>query len=217
MAEHPIMPSNANKLKTLHEKRIAERPRGKPIATLVSDKPKESAGKRFIRRLLAEDVDDIGDYVVWDLIIPGAKDVFFKFLWALLWGDRKDSSGSSRSDRTPYYKSSYLTRSRGVDSPRREEKSKPEPEKFDPCNLKFDSKSYAEDVWKALFDYLQDYPNGYVTIGYLKECLQSDNGSKIISEFTDEYLGWSSVGSEPKIRPTSGGKWLLTLPQPEKL
>lgn len=209
MAEHDILPSNSNKLKELRDRQMADRPHAKTIAKLdIPEKPKEGAGKRFIRLFLAEDVDDVGDYLVKDLIIPGVKDVFFNFLWALFWGDRR---AGSRSDRISYdkkFKSSDSSRIRDIGSSRRDKDDrKPE---FDINNLTHNSKTKLEEIMREMQIYLDNYPDKGVPLAYLKECFG------LTGDFTDEYIGWSNLDTM-RIRPTSGGKWRLILPNPERL
>lgn len=208
MAEHSIMPSNSNKLKELRDKRAADRPHAKTIAKLdIPEVPKESAGKRFIKMFLAEDVDDVGTYLVQDLIIPGIKDVFFNFMWALFWGDKRTGS---RSDRISYDRiRSSSSRIRDIRSDRRDSKSERK-EEFDINNLTHNSKTKLEEVKRELEIYLDMYPDKGVPLAYLKECFG------MTGEYTDEYIGWTNL-EDVRIRPTSGGKWRLIVPTPERL
>lgn len=212
MAEHDILPSNANKLRSIgsrsEEIPRAERPHAKQIATRVINTKPDSAGKRFIKLFLAEDVDDLGEYLIRDLIVPGVKDVFFNFLWALFWGDKRSGS-ASRSDKTPYYKASQMTKIRTIGASKKEEQEEPkDTQKFDLSNLRFASQAEARDVLDSMKIYLESYPG--VSIGYLQELL-GETG-----DYTNEYYGWTNLQSAT-IRPTSGGRWLLVLPRPERL
>lgn len=215
MAEHDILPSNSNKLRSIGnrepEPNRIERPRGKKIATRITQTKPDSAGKRFIKLFLAEDVDDVGDYLVKDLIIPGIKDICFNFLWALFWGDRKVGGMSSRTDRTAYHKVSQTSKIRNIGSNDRRDEQKDEPKDkkiFDFSNLRFASQAEAKEVLMAMKVYLDSYPG--VSIGYLQELL-GETG-----DYTNEYYGWTNL-EEARIRPTSGGGWLLVLPRPERL
>ena len=215
MAEHDILPSNSNKLRSIGVKNDdltrSERPHATKIATRVVNTKPDSVGKRFIKLFLAEDVDNIGEYLVKDLIIPGAKDVFFNFLWALFWGDKRTGSSIGRSDRTPYYKASQTAKIRTIGSSEKREKEPEETKntpKFDLSNLRFMSQAEAKEVLTAMKVYLDSYPG--VSIGYLQELL-GETG-----DYTNEYYGWTNL-EDARIRPTSGGGWLLVLPRPERL
>lgn len=219
MAEHDILPSNSNKTKMLLERNRSEEPKiERKHATAIAKRDttvvKEGAAKKFIKLFLAEDVDDVGKYLVEDLIIPGVKDVFFNFLWALFWGDRKVGGFGGKNDRVPYHKMGQSGKVRTMGSSMLKKKDEADAEetqqikKFDVRNLRFASQAEAKEVLMAMKMYLEEYPS--VPVGYLQELLDETG------DWTSEYYGWTGL-SEARIRPTSGGGWLLVLPPPERL
>ena len=202
MAERELFPSNSQKSR-LAEMNKPERKHAQAIAKRTVEK--DSAGKRFIKLFLAEDVDDIGEYVVKDLIIPNLKDVFFNFLWALLWGDRR-AGGFNSGQKTAYNKVSQTSKIRTIgSSQKKEEVEEIAALKRDLTNIPFASQAEAKEVLMAMKMYLDDYPT--VPVGYLQELIDETG------DWTAEYYGWTDL-SDARIRPTSRGGWLLVLPKP---
>lgn len=207
MAEREMFPSNSQKSRAA-ELTKPERRHAQAIAQRAEIK--ESAGRRFIKLFLAEDVDDIGEYVIKDLIIPNVKDVFFNFLWALLWGDRKVGGFNSTTNKTPYYKASQVSKIRTIGSNQKKDDTEETAalKELDLTNIQFASQAEAKEVLMAMKMYLDDYPA--VPVGYFKELI-NETGS-----WTSEYYGWTDL-SDAKIRPTSRGGWMLILPRPVRL
>lgn len=210
MAEREF-PSNSNTSK-LKEMQRPERPHATSIASRTNNKVPDTAMKRFIKLFLAEDVDDVGEYLVKDLIIPGVKDVFFNFLWALFWGDRRAGGSIGLNGRTNYNKVSQTAKIRTLGGGNKTPKEDPEEiqalKKLDLNNIQFASQAEAKEVLMAMKMYLDEYPS--VPAGYLQELLGETK------DWTSEYYGWTDLG-DARIRPTSRGGWLLVLPRPERL
>ena len=208
MLENPTQPSQPKQPERKHGELVAKR-----NTALVKD----GKVKKLVKLFLAEDVDDVGEYLVKDLIIPGMKDVFFNFLWAVFWGDRRVSGGSGKLDgnRTKYSSSGTARISNRSSIPRRSAETEKE-ETAKPLNglnldnLIFDSKAQALDVLGAMREYLAQYSDNGVPVGYLMECV-GETG-----DWASEYYGWTNL-DEARIRPMNGGAWKLVLPRPQRL
>lgn len=183
-----------------------DRPHAKPVAKRLETK--ETTAKKFARLFLADDVGDIGEYLVKDLIIPTIKDVFLNFMTAALWGDRR--SGSSYRDSSGRRRTDYNGISRN--SPRRDRDRDREDysasrREFDIDNLVFATREQADIVLTRLEDYLEDY--GQVTVGYLYE-LMDESGP-----YTLEYYGWRNLDRASVRRVRNG--YALDLPRPVRI
>lgn len=198
------------------KKKPPERVHAKQIAHRSTKKIEETRWQKFARKFLAEDVDNIGSYVLDDLIIPMGKDVFVNFINALLWGTR--GSGSSYRDsskrKTDYSRISTVGRIGSGERERERERRRREREdydderrQFDILSLPFDTKSEAEVVLDKLEDYIMDY--GRVQTGYLYELI-GETGP-----YTAEYYGWTSLRAASIKRVGRG--FILTLPTPVRI
>lgn len=205
MAERELFPANNNP-KTENETTALTRPHAKPVAKRLETK--ETTAKKFVKLFLAEDVEDIGEYLVKDLIIPTIKDVFLNFMTAALWGDRR--SGNSYRDSSGRRRTDYSSISRS--SPRRERDRDREDyssgrKDFDIDNLMFATREQADLVLTRLEDYIDDY--GFVTVGYLLELLGES------SAYTSEYYGWRNLDRASVRRVGNAHK--LNLPRPVRI
>ena len=183
-----------------------ERPHAQPVAKRVE--VKETVWKKFKSDFLAEDVNDIGEYLVKDLIIPTIKDVFLNFMTAALWGDRR--SGSSYRDSSGRRRTDYNSISRNT--PRRERERDREDYSSDRRGFSledvvFATREEADITLTRMEEYIDDY--GQVTVGYLYE-LMGESGP-----YTAEYYGWRNLDRAAVRRVSNGHK--LVLPRPVRL
>lgn len=169
---------------------------------------KVSPGKKFIRRFLAEDVDDIGDYLVNDLIIPEIKDITLNFLNALLWGDKRTGriNRGGSGTYTPYSSASHsaYVRTNSLPRNRSDDRQPRQGQKKDLDSIILESRAEAEDVLNRMDELIATYHQ--VTVADLYELVG------ISGEYTDNYYGWTDIG-DAGIRRASGG-FMLDLPRP---
>lgn len=212
MAERELFPANnkPEETTTLEKK---ERPHAKPVAKRVE--VKETVWKKFKSDFLAEDVGDIGDYLVKELIIPTIKDTFMNFLAAALWGDRRggtvyrDSRGQRRTDYNGISRTARVGSDREERSNSRRDRenySEGRPD-FDLDNIVFSTREEADIVLTRMEDYMDDY--GQVTVGYLMELMDES------CPYTAEYYGWRNL-DRASIRRVRNGHQLM-LPRPVRL
>ena len=211
MAEYKdIFPSNSNRsLEKIETESVPERVHAKPVAKRLAGKKQETTLQKFRNLIFADDINDIGDYLVKDLIVPTIKDVFLNFMNALLWGDRRSGNGyrDNSRQRTNYNRISSTAR---VETPRRSSERtdyNEERNQFNVDNIVFATKAEAEEILAKLEDYIEDY--GQVTVGYLYE-LMDESGP-----WTVEYYGWRSLRSARITRVQNG--YSLDLPRPIRL
>ena len=204
MAERKIPEST-----TSLEPKKPERPHATAVAKRIERK--ETVPQKFAHLFLADDVGDIGEYLVKDLIIPTIKDVFLNFMTAALWGDRRSGSSyrDSRKDRT-YYNSISRSSRVGTDRSRRDREEysdRGERKDFDIDNIVLATREEADIVLTRLEDYMVDY--GQVTVGYLLELLDESG------PYTAEYYGWRNLDRASVRRVRNG--YSLDLPRPVRL
>lgn len=178
-------------------------------------KRKKSAGRRFIEAFTGEDVQSVGQYVLWDVMIPAAKsmilDAVTTAIERAMYGDnRPRSSGGVRSGYTSYNRMTKPTSTRydsGWQKPREISRAARASHNFDEIIL--ESRSAAEDVLSKLTTLIDQYDVASVSSLY---SLVDITGS-----FTDDKWGWTKdeVGQFDYRRIPQG--YLLTLPQPVEL
>ena len=175
-------------------------------------KTKIPAGKRFLESIGVEDGRTVGDYLVWDVILPAVKDtiseVFKKGIDAFLYGGvspnekrggtvRRNGS-TSRVSYNSYYDerrvpSRYSYNSRAA---------------MDFREFVFDDRRDAELVLSAMCEIISTY-------GFCKVADFYSLVGETERDFTHQGYGWDQLGSATVERTRDG--WCLDLPRPISL
>ena len=196
---------NSNKYK---EKQKASSNDGKKIEKVISGKAivkKKSEASKLADIFIAEDIKNVGSYILMDVIVPTLKraitDVIKNGVDMLFYGSRGTAGKSSTASRysyTPYYDRS---RSRDVyTEPRTRSR-----QTFD--NLLLETRGEAEDALRSMDEIIESY--GIVSVADLYELV----GLEKDAEYTDNDYGWTSIRSA-KVERTWDGYYLLNLPKP---
>jgi len=171
---------------------------------------KRSLGKRFGDTFLSEDRGDVGEYLIFDVLIPAAKDTLTDLvgrgLEMLLYGEArgsyKRSSGGRRIGHTDYSKYSQTERKRPQTTSRARKT-------LDFDDIVFDSRADAERVLDYLLGRLEDYEVVTVADFY--------DAAEITGDYTDNKWGWYDLSDAYVRRVRSGGGFIILLPRPEQL
>lgn len=170
---------------------------------------KKGLGEKFSETFLSSDLETVKTSVLFDILIPAAKDTISDMtkglIDGLLYGDRRGSRtyrdrGTSRVYRSydGYYDDRPRRRSRDEDAPF-SLSSKPRVD-----NLIFDTRGDAEEVLSNAIDYIEEYD--CITV---KE-LYAYAGKK--TDYTKDKYGWYDLSSASVERIREG--YLLKLPKP---
>lgn len=166
---------------------------------------KKTFGRKVLDMFLSEKIDDVGDYIRYNVIGPGIKsliyDMFMSSLSMAFWGDARarGSRPGGSNGRTGYDRIYDERRSR--DRGRRPA--------YDVEDIIFESREEAERVLDDLYDCLERY--GSVRVADL----YSSAGISPEGNFTVNNFGWRSLRGAGAY-PTSEG-WALDLPRAERL
>ena len=193
--------TNSNKYK---EKQKASSNDGKKIEKVISGKAivkKKSEASKLADIFIAEDIKNVGSYIIMDVIVPTLKraitDVIKNGVDMLFYGSRGTSGRSSTASRvsyTPYYERS---RSRDIyTEPRTRSR-----QTFD--NLLLETRGEAEDVLSRMDELIETY--GIVSVADLYELVGVDG------EYTDNDYGWTNIRNADVVRTRDG--YLLSLPK----
>lgn len=196
-----------NSFASREERERAREPLGK-VTTGTVIKKKKSIGRKILDTFLSEKLDDVGDYIRYNVIGPGAKnlvyEIFMSTLSMMFWGDAsvgrraaRDGSGRRAYDRA------YDDRrgSSGRDRARRPA--------YDYDDIFFETREDAERVLDRLYDALDRYGKARVADLYDAAGISPEGN------FTVNYYGWYSLRGSGAY-PTSEG-WALELPKCESL
>lgn len=165
----------------------------------------KTTGEKLKETLFGEGVDNVGDYVVFDVIIPTLKEMVVNSVSdginMLLFGETKRSGrSSSRNTRSGYVQYESYSRNRDRDSGRRAQ--------FDFSDIEFETRADAIDVLDAIEDTISMYDVASVSDLY--------EFAGITPRPTDNNYGWTSVNTA-EILMKRNGNYILSMPRPKPL
>lgn len=184
------------------------------ITTGPAKQVKKGIGRRIVESFTGDDMQSVGSYVFFDVLIPAAKtmitDAIVQGLERALWGDNRPRS-SSRSGYTNY---SGISRGSAREAPwKRDEPRGLSARSRATHNFReiiIPSRVEAGEVRDQLTELVDTYESASVADLYAMV--------GITGEFVDNKWGWTKdmlYGID--IRPARGGGYILNLPRPEEL
>lgn len=191
--------SNASKKKTdIDEERHVKK-------AVIQSQPvtrKKSLGKKFTETFLGDEVQNVRQYVIFDVLLPAAKatlsDMVSQGLEMLLFGEGSRRGSNTRRDGGR----SYVSYSNYYKSDRQPNKvNRRAAHNFDDIIL--ETRGEAEEVLDNLVDLTVDY--GYATVADLYDLVG------ISHNYTDRKWGWDNLNGATAKRVRDG--YLLVLPK----
>jgi hypothetical protein len=181
------------------------------VVTGAVTKRKKSLGEKITNVFFGEEAKSIARFVIWDVLVPNAKDLFVEMVNSALnmrlYGEDKPTRGLRRDrDRTSINYGGF-SRERGFGRREREEPERRSRAVFAFQDVVIARKGDAEKVLAEMADVIDQY--GVVSILDLCDMLD------IQSEHTDQKWGWRTVGSAYTERVRDG--YILVLPRPIEL
>jgi len=206
-------PGNSHRSKTpepVEEKKIERVTEGPVI------RRKTSLGKRFTSLFIAGDSNSVTQYVIMDVLLPGARDMFTsaitEYVERMVYGESRSPGrsrpGASRSNVGP---SGYVTYNRfaskqSSEAPRAGISGRTRaPHNFDDIIL--GTRFEAQEVLDKMFDIIARYEQ--VTVADFYGMVNET------SNYTDRKWGWTDI-TEANIRKVRSG-YLIILPEPVDL
>lgn len=226
-SEVPVTPTNygsnskvSKQAKVVEEESKVEKIKIPKIEGMQIVEKKKGLGQRIRESFGGEDAKTVGQFIVLDVLLPGARDILFNIihegahrsLYGASGGRRNSSVGSSVVGsvvRGTNY-GSISTQGRIVGSGVRSAPTGPTQEdirNFDFSKFAFPQRDQAEEVIERLSDAIDEF--GVVTVADVFDFLgKTGNG------FTDLKFGWDSAAfAGARVRPVHGA-YILDIPRP---
>ena len=191
-------------------------PAEKKISQVTSEpaqRRKKPLGKRFSGLFFGGDAKSAGQYVVWDVMIPAAKDTIVEagsqMIERLIFGDsRRGRRGMVPPPSGPLGYTAYNRMSPNQAQPLRPSMSRRARSTHDFDEIILNSRMEGESVIEQLFEIISRYDVAsvadlYATVG-------------IEAAHTDNKWGWTDIRGATVSRVRGGG-YLLDLPEPKPL
>ena len=164
---------------------------------------KPSPFKKFASQFIAEDLDHVKEFVIYDVVVPALKDTFMSSLSMLLWGSPnyrgRGGYRNDRSERVSYWSYGNEPRTERRDRGRYIDRRG----QSDIRDLLFETRMDAEEVIGALENAIDRYGQASVSDLY--------DAAGVTGEHTDINWGWTSTDGF-KVRPVSGG-YVIDMPR----
>lgn len=201
-----------------HKQKITVNSESKKIEKIVDGevtRRKKPLGKRMAETFVGGDIKSVGQYVVFDVMIPAAKDMFSDAISTgierMLFGENRTPSRRSRSSSSNGFGHVAYNRFASSQSQRRADPrgtfSSRARATHDFDEIILESRIEAEEVIARLYGLLSEYQ--LATVSDLYEMVG------ITGSFTDEKWGWTDINGAGVTRIRNG--YLLDLPRPEPI
>ena len=198
----PLPGSNANSVKKA-EPKIIEKEEPKKEVVAKGNLKKKSLGEKLKEVFIGEDIQNVGDYILKEVIVPTIKntvvDIIQNGISLLIFGE------NNRNDRrrNGQYVSYGSYSSNNSRNSRRDDRRNAPASKGD---IIFDSRGDAQAVLDHLLDILDTYRA--VTVANFYEA------ADVPSNYQDRKWGWTDL-RYAEVRMARGGGWYIDLPNAE--
>lgn len=167
--------------------------------------------KPFLARIFGENMRQVGVYVLWDVLIPAAKNTISEIISngieMMLYGEPDARSGKSSRIRRERDRS-YVSYHSMYDKPQpRTQMRSRHRSRHDFSDIIIETRPDAEDVLTVLVESVDTY--GSCTVADLYEAVG------LQTEFTDHKWGWYNLAAAEVKRNRFG--YILSMPEPEPL
>lgn len=208
------IPGNSHKARKEITAKEEEAPR-ESVEKIVVGKvvtKKQPWWKRIARSMVADDAQNIGDFILVDVIVPATKNLIRDIIFS---GTERTLYGSSRARRSVglglrgevgSLRTRYDRMSDGPGEPRRT-LSREARARHDFDDVVLDDREEAIAVVETLIMRVDKY--GSASVADLYDLVG------VTGSYADRRYGWSNL-SDADVRQSRGG-WLLDLPRPEPL
>lgn len=209
------LPSNSKVAKDRAEKKPAKKQEDErhfeKVVTSTPVQKKRGIGKKFSETFLGDNFHNVGEYILFDVLIPAAKatvsDIVSQGIEMLMFGESGSRSRNTRRDGGRSYISyNNYSRDRGNQRDRQTRTiNRRAAHSFDDIIL--ESRSEAEEVLDNLIESTVQY--GYASVADLYDLVG------ITHNYTDQKWGWDNLNNASVRRVREG--YLIELPKAKVL
>lgn len=209
-------PSNSKSTRKHRVSAPNPKPEERHIEKVVSGKvikQKKGLGRKFAEAFVGDDSKNVGEYVIYDVLIPAAKDTIVDMVKGaiemLMFGEKRSrnirrDSGRSHTSYGSYFKTNDREREPRDD---RRDISKTGRARHDFDEVILESRGEAEEVLSNLVDFIIDY--GQATVADFYDLVG------ITTNFADNKWGWTDLRNASVSRVRGG--YLINLPRTQPL
>ena len=187
------MDYRSNSIKSKED--ITEAPPKKVEAVVSGVKTKEKTGwQKFVSRFISEDMDDIGNYILSDVLIPAGKKLIVDVVDSLVYPGGRGSSTRSSGPNTISFRNYRAEQERRSGNNVR--RSNYTQSVLDYDSLIFNSRVEAETVLQKMLEMLDTY--GLVSIADMYDL------AGVTHPFTYDKYGWYDLRTADVLRTNEG-------------
>lgn len=181
--------------------------------------PKKPFGMRLKETFIAEDARDVGDYILWDILVPTIKrtirDIIVGSADRIFLGTSTTPNNLYKDRNVTYVKSqtNYASITRNKVEAKSLPVANPRPSQanYEILNLVFDDYGQLSQAFSEAVDYLDTY--GELSINNYAAILAQHFKNVPSTNFVSQNLGWKSLRNAT-IESAAGGGYFVKLPTP---
>lgn len=177
----------------------------KPVITGRVKRQKKPFTRKLFDTFIGEEVDDVGHYIIWDVLVPAARNTVSEILHNttdVIFGTSSKKKSAFRREKGR----SYFSYSNISNKDDRKSRSSRNRARSDFDDIQFQTRADAEEVLYQLAFLTENYQMATVRDFY-----------ELVGEsfdHTDEKWGWESVSSGTVDQLRGGRGYILNLPRP---
>lgn len=164
---------------------------------------KKSTGRKLMEVFFSDDIPNLGDYLMYDLLVPAIKDTVVNLLTSgvemLFYGKTKGARRAGKNGTVVTY-DQFSKTTNGIIANRSSRRSV-----YDVMDVIFDERGKAELVLDQLVDYISRFGQASVYDFYDACEVSSTN-------YNDNYYGWKNL--QGAIVTRARGGWVINMPEP---
>lgn len=184
----------------------------KQVTSEPAKRRKKTLGSKVKGMFVGGDAKSAGNYVVFDVLVPAAKDTIVEagsqMIERLIFGESRKRRGAPPQASTPGYTNYNQYSMRQQAAQQRPAVSRTARAHHDFDEIVLPTRAEAEEVLERLFDIVSRYEQASVADLYVLVGVQS--------EHTDHTWGWSNIRGST-VSKLRGGGYVLDLPDPQPL